>query len=85
MGLCLIFFDLQNRFDISFKQTNPLNSIITVSPNNMVKVTGSLGHIIERGPSNTSMECQLAQQLSTKIKYNQVVDYKQVSKITTVL
>jgi len=72
---------LASHYGITFQPVSPMNKLIMLSPNNIAVAKGRLGYIYSRGPSVDSIENQIYAQLQkTKIKFDTLADFKELSE-----
>jgi digeranylgeranylglycerophospholipid reductase len=66
---------------IKIKPINTLKQVIHYSPNNSLSIKGNLGHLFLRGKEKNSFKNQLYAQLKkTKVRFNEIGDYKTLSQ-----
>ncbi|HUW63615.1 MAG TPA: NAD(P)-binding protein [Spirochaetia bacterium] len=74
--------DLRKRYGISIAPIHTLDKLVMFSPRNVAAARGWLGYIVIRGAHPRSVESQLYAQLSaTKIRFNTMGDYRELSAL----
>lgn len=75
--------DLAKSYGISLNPIETLNRFVTFTPGNMYIVRGQLGYAFETGPSPRSINTHLVSQSSAGIKYGTVIDYTDLSELSS--
>lgn len=71
---------LKSKYNLNIKPISNINSLRVQGPSNKYRVTGQLGYSFLRGEENYSLEKQLANMLSTEIKYESPATYEDLVK-----
>ncbi|MCT4618867.1 MAG: NAD(P)-binding protein [Marinisporobacter sp.] len=73
--------DHYKRLGIIIKPLNTLNKVIHYSPNKKTVIKGDLGYLFIRGKEENSSKNQIYNQLKyTRIRFNELADYKKLSR-----